>query len=261
MLWSEIVETATDQNITLINFDGTELSDLGLNLQAVINLKDLPSELLNQLALTTDKFDHYSQLILIGHGGKQLWQSLKIWQELNPSTRASEDPIDHFSKFHVEKYFNDRLGTDDLETIFPLSQSVLNPQQPFLNLQEFGQLVGWHHPSPFGVGINKQWGSWFAYRAVVLVKSNYQSTKATGSISPCQTCDKKPCIKTCPAKALDNESLNINACLSYRKQKDSNCKDRCIARMACPVGKEHQYDSEQIRYHYSKSLKTIKEVI
>ena len=231
-----------------MKFEGKELSHLGLNLQAVINLKDLPPELNNQLALTSEKFNQYSQLILIGHAGQKLWQKLKRWQELNLSSKTSEDPIDCFSKYHVEKYFNDRLNADDFEIIFPLSKPAQNTQQSFLNLQEIGQLVGWHHPSPFGVGINQQWGSWFAYRAVVLSKSDFQPTKPLNAMSPCQNCEKKPCIQACPADALDRESLNLDLCLSYRRKENSSCQERCIARMSCPVAKEHQYDLQQIKY-------------
>jgi len=239
-------------------FDGKTLSLVGLNLQAVINLTDLSSETMNQLSFNTDKLNHYSQLVLIGHAGKLLWQTLKQWSAHKNLLEKSSDPIDDFSKHHVQKYFIQRFKDKDFELIYPLTTAE-HSNTP-LNLQTLGQLAGWHHHSPFGVGINQQWGSWFAYRAVVLLKSHYQPTKSPHTKSPCQSCEDKPCIQSCPADALDSSQLNLKACLSYRTQKDSSCKDRCTARMACPVAEQHQYPLEQTQYHYSRSLQVIKKM-
>ena len=243
-------------------FNGEALSLVGLNLQAVINLKNLSPETVNQLSFNTDKLSHYSQLVLIGHAGKQLWQKLKQWQALRNLSEKLSDPVDDFSKYHVQKYFNQRFKENDFELIYPLTKATQSNSS--INLQTLGQIAGWHHQSPFGVGINQQWGSWFAYRAVVLLKSNYQPAKSPHSHfhsqSPCQSCENKPCIQSCPAGALDSAQLNLKACLSYRVQKDSRCQDRCIARMACPVAERHQYPLEQIQYHYSRSMQVIKKI-
>lgn len=230
-----------------IQLDANELSRIGLNLQAVINIKDLPCKLVEQLLLTTDKLSYYSQLVLIGNGGKLLWTKIK------ESGFSSENSIDDFSSNQVIQFFGKRFSTDDFELIFPNQ----NQNQPSLGLQTLGEIAGWHNPSPFKVGINQQWGSWFAYRAVVLVKSHYQPTIASTEPSPCKTCQIKPCIQICPANALESNELDLDSCIAYRKQDNSKCKDRCIARMACPVADKHQYPLEQIQYHYSLSMRMI----
>jgi len=231
----------------LARFDGEALSLVGLNLQAVISLKQLPSDLTVQLNTSTDKFDHYSQLLLIGHGGSLLWQNVNRWKESYPSNH----PIDDFSKFHVKDFLSKRFSSVDFEIIFPCVK------QSFVNFQALGQLAGWHHPSPFGLGINQHWGSWFAYRAVVLLKSRYLTTQIEHSKSPCLSCKNRDCVQTCPAYALSGDKLDLNRCIAYRKQPESKCKDRCIARMACPAAKQHQYRLEQIQYHYGRSMDTI----
>lgn len=258
---------------TPVVFDGKELSLVGLNLQAIINLKDLPVEIVTQLSANTNQFDHFSQLILIGHGGRLMWE------KLNESVIESEHPVDDFSKFHVQGFFAKRLAIDDFELVFPTPNENNIP----IGLQALGEMAGWHHPSPFGVGINQQWGSWFAYRVVVLVKSDYQTsvifkgaiskadvsqtvapeafdpkTAISEAQSPCQSCETKPCIQNCPASALEDKKLNLKRCVSYRMQARSKCKDRCLARMSCPVAAPHQYELEQIQYHYGRSLETIR---
>jgi epoxyqueuosine reductase len=226
-------------------FDGTELSLAGLNLQAVINIKDCPSNIRQQLSAVTSNLSHYNQLILIGHAGQSLWDKVKA------SNFVSIDPIDVYSKHHTTEFFRQYFSEQDYEIVFPTKN------QTSIGLQALGKIVGWHNESPFRVGINQKWGSWFAYRAVVLIKANYLTSAPMSDESPCNNCVEKPCIAACPANALVENSLDIVLCTGYRMQSDSQCKDRCIARMTCPIAKEHQYKLEQIGYHYSLSMKMI----
>lgn len=202
---------------------------------------------MSQISANTNRLENFTQLILIGHGGQLMWE------KLHETPIASSEPIDSYSRYHVENFFSEQLATDDFELIFP---ALFENNVP-IGLQALGEMAGWHYPSPFGIGVNDQWGSWFAYRAVVLAKSHYLPSVVSKSQSPCQSCGLKPCIKRCPAKALKGEKLDLDACISYRSQTDSNCKDCCIARMSCPVALPHQYKIEQIKYHYGRSLKTI----
>jgi ferredoxin len=164
-------------------------------------------------------------------------------------------------------------------------------QPPFfhLNLQSFGELAGWHHSSPFKVGINTDVGSWFAYRLLILANTEFKPSSKVNSQSPCVSCPSshhdqvldlqtdltdqsnsnsqldsypqsvqqtKPCVKQCPVNALtDQGDYDWKLCFNYRKQKHSLCQDRCLARMACPVAQQHAYTLEQIQYHYNLSRK------
>ena len=74
---------------------------------------------------------------------------------------------------------------------------------------------------------------------------------------PCDTCEDKPCIAVCPAKALNQGDLNLPACLDYRLESHSRCKSQCLSRIICPIAKEHRYSQEQINYHYAISMKMI----
>ncbi len=218
-----------------------DLNAQGLNLQAVFNIGDLPQNIKD----TLQAYPHYRQLILIGHAGPLLWQ------KINKEGMADEHPIDSFSQKHVSAWLATRHPQARYHYLYPGPTSI--------GLQSLGALAGWHHPSPFMVGINQTWGSWFAYRALVLADTDLPITLTTQSASPCTSCASRICVKSCPANAMQ-EGFNLNACLSYRRQTNSLCKDRCIARNSCPVGEEHRYSEAQISYHYGRSMTMIAKI-
>ena len=132
----------------------SSLAAQGLNLQAVFDLRQLPVDVTDSLALDETEHPLYTQLLLFGHRGRQLWQMMQA------RGMCGEHPIDDFSRERMTQLFAGPLAGHHYRIVFPSSLPV--------GLQRLGVLAGWHHDSPFRVGINKEWGSWFAYRAVVV---------------------------------------------------------------------------------------------
>jgi hypothetical protein len=223
--------------------DFTALNDVGLNLQAVLDLEALPAEMLAALRGRHDPHHRYRQLILIGHAGKTLWNAVKT------SGIRSEHPIDEFSVKTVEQWFAAHFANR--------AHAVIYPGDSPLGLQALGKIAGWHHTSPLMIGIQQTWGTWYAYRVVVLADTDLPSTPVLNSESPCVSCANKVCIAACPADALAGGMFDLSKCLSYRKEASSHCKATCVARVTCPVGSEHRYDDEQLHHVYSNSLKMI----
>ena len=221
---------------------GNQLDHSGLNLHAIFDLASLSDEMRKQLEELYPDLSNYKQLILFAHGGR------KLWEEVQPKLSASEHPIDAYSVEMVTNFCKHTTQISGFKIIYPSEKPV--------GLQSLGQLAGWHHSSPFRVGINQRWGSWFAYRVAILADSDFPITPKQQDPSACDTCSVKPCVTSCPAKALDSE-FSLQSCLDYRKEENSQCRDRCLARMACPIAKEHQYELEQIQYHYGISMKMI----
>jgi len=224
--------------------DKAVLNEAGLNLHAVFNLEELPGEMVAELRSRFDSSQRYRQLILIGHAGKTLWESLQA------SGIVSDNPIDDFSVRTVEQWLAEQ-GAGAHEIIYPGEQPV--------GLQTLGKLAGWHHPSPFMVGINEEWGTWYAYRVAVLADSDFEPTRPQESRSPCERCRDKVCIASCPGVALDGGTFVLEKCVSYRKQPSSGCRNSCLARISCPVGRQHRYCDEQIRHTYAISMKAIEQ--
>lgn len=217
-----------------------DLDAAGLNLQAVFDVAELPADL--QRVLPADEHGSYRQLLLIGHLGPTFWQQAKA------AGMQGEDPLDAFTRTCVVAWANRR---------FPeVRHALLYPGDVVIGLQRLGKLAGWHHPSPFMVGVAENWGSWFAYRAVLAADTDLPPTPPLNAASPCEHCARRPCVAACPAQALGN-GFDPDRCSGYRLAPGSNCRDQCLARSACPVGAAHRYGREQMAYHYGRSLATL----
>ncbi len=243
-----------------------ELAKSGLNLQAAFTISDLPPELINTLSEACAEMDQYRQVILLGHAGRDFWQALLTAKKTSKQTSslgkgeliASDNPVDSFTLQQVDSYFQQEYPAAKYQCLYPGDQPV--------DLQAFGRLAGWHGDSPFRLGVNKQWGSWYAYRALVLIDKlpsfdePCQVKTSSSQASPCTDCSPKPCVAACPVGALGqtHSTFKLQACLDYRVQPGSACSHQCLARSDCPVGKQHKYDQEQMQYHYGVSLEMIK---
>jgi len=164
------------------------LTAQGLSLHAVLDLASLPADVQASLALTPQERARYRQLILIGHQGRGFWQALQArgWH--------GSDPVDTFVGECIQAWMNGPLAGHAWVQVFPGPRPV--------GLQRLGELAGWHHPSPFWVGVDAEWGSWFAYRAVVLADTDLPLTLRRTLPSPCLDCSGQPCVAACPAQAL-----------------------------------------------------------
>lgn len=221
----------------------TPFADLdahGLNLQAVFNVQELPAEVC--AALPVDASGPFSQLLLIGNHGRTLWEQMAV------VGMVGDNPIDTFSCQHVTEWLRRCAPQVRYHFVYPGPLTI--------GLQRLGTLAGWHHPSPFMVGINAQWGSWFAYRVAVLLNTDWPTSSPLKEASPCEGCAAQVCVSSCPAGAL-RDGFNLAACLGYRQQPDSACRDRCLARNSCPVGADDRYSEAQIAYHYGQSMAVI----
>lgn len=219
--------------------DNALLDQAGFHLRAVFDVAALPETVRATLADAA----RFRQLILIGHGGRTLWERVKA------AGLQSEHPIDEFTRATVERWLTEQLPGVAHELIYPGDGPV--------GLQALGRLAGWHHDSPFRVGVNTAWGSWFAYRAVVLADSDLPLTSPMVGESPCVSCSDKPCVAACPANALADSDFSLQKCIAYRRQPDSRCRITCVARTSCPVRPEHRYDDAQIAHSYSRSMAMI----
>lgn len=220
------------------------LQDAGLNRLHVFNLADLPQALLTPLELLA----HERQLILFGHAGRTLWtrvQALRL---------ATDNPIDEYSVHTVQSWLVQALPRARARFVFPHG---LPPGQ-HVGLQTLGRLAGWQHGSPLMLGIDPQWGSWFAYRAVIITDTDLPGTTAHVSEPPCLTCEGRPCVTACAGRALDRGQLDAQACQSKRLEVDSVCALDCPARNACPVGAAHRYDKSQIEHGARCSLAALR---
>jgi len=228
--------------------DSAILAEHGLNLQAVFEIADLPPEMLAAME-PVESVSDYRQLLLFGHGGRQMWQALA-----GSAFRHDEDPVDGFSSDVVARFFSEENPGNSYTLLFPQKQGT---KQGTIPLQQLGKLAGWHHASPFRIGVNVRWGSWFAYRAVALADTAFTPTAPVPEPSPCESCTDKPCLSACPVTSSCGD-IKLDDCMGHRVAAASSCANTCLARLACPVMQEARYSDEQIAYHYGRSLESIR---
>lgn len=220
------------------------LDEAGLNRQHVFNVDELPSEVLAPL----DVAEHERQLILFAHAGKRLWECVQ-------AERGKEsDPIDEYSVRTVKRWIDRAIPHAVTRFVFPIGL----PAGQHVGLQSLGKLAGWHHPTPFMLGIDRKWGSWFAYRVAILADSTLPVSTKVNTANPCDSCTTKACINSCLGGALKTGKLEFQACQAQRLREGSPCATGCNARQSCPVGVEHKYEMSQIEHGAERSLNAIR---
>lgn len=229
----------------MITPDYTNLINNGLNLIAVFDTAALPTSIME--TLTDVPWQTYTRLVLVGNGGGE-----KLWAAMQHEEMQAPDPIDHFSIRLAKSFIAEQLGGANYHIVYPLTNYLLP-------LQQLGALAGWHHDSPLGLGIHSHYGVWFAYRVAFLVDADIPTRVDAQTPSPCDSCVDKPCITTCPVQAVGEIGrFKVNTCGKHRIAPNSPCVDRCLSRLACPVGREHRYPLAQIQYHYTHSLPSMR---
>ena len=153
-----------------------ELDACGLNLQAVFDVSRLPAAV--RETLPAGACARYRQLLLIGNLGSA------FWQHAAREGLHGEHPLDTFTRARVAAWLEGRLRG--------VRHQWLYPGEHRIGLQRLGTLAGWHQPSPFMVGVNEAWGSWFAYRAALLADTDLACTEPLAGASPCERCLDRP---------------------------------------------------------------------
>ena len=222
------------------------LATQGFNLQAVMRADQWPQRLRQSMEDCEVNIESTRRFVMLGAGGSLLWQ------QLSGDVTDSGHPLDTFSVNAAGRVVTEYWGGGDVEILYPGPTPV--------PLQQLGVFAGWSHVSPLGIGINTGFGTWFAYRALFALDNPLQETVPLASQgTPCDRCVEKPCRSACPAGAVRlHKSFDLDRCVSHRLEFASSCADRCLARLACPVGQDWRYDEDQLVYHGRRSLASLR---
>ncbi len=224
-----------------------DLEDCGLNLVAAFDISVLPESITNTLPDRAQ--EDYSSLLLVGTKGSSFWQHLK---SIN---KTQGDCLDEMSQKITIDIFSTHFANARYLVLYPHSEYVIP-------LQQLGHLVGWGRPSILGPGINIEYGTWFAYRTAMLVSESLPASEYAQAEEVCEQCIDKPCQTACPVSAVKTlGNFNLKSCIGYRVTDDSNCADKCLARLACPIGMDYFYQPDHLAHHGYFSLRSIKRYI
>lgn len=173
-------------------------------------------------------------VILIGNAGP--W----MWRRFAAERSGPQETLDGWSA-GILRTLAQRL---EAGACFPFDR-------PALPFQRWAQRCGTVHTSPIGLSIHREYGLWHAYRAAFAFDRSLALPDRAPEASPCESCEERPCLSTCPVDAFGVAAYDVEACADHLRQRQgADCMDLgCRARRACPVGTAYIYEPPQARFH------------
>ncbi|MBX3021161.1 MAG: hypothetical protein KF799_05735 [Bdellovibrionales bacterium] len=135
------------------------LAERGLNVFAGCNIRDLPEDIVVELDRQGVSLN--SALFVVGNGGRRLWEA--IHEEQGGELDCAQHPIDRFSVEQVRCFQEQVFKDAKIEWLYPHSR--LN-----IPLQRIGRALNIARRSNLGLDMHREFGPWFAYRAVFTVE-------------------------------------------------------------------------------------------
>ena len=208
---------------------------------AVASLDDVPDMKDGSAART---------LLLVGNVGGAMWPAFARSGAL---ADPHPDRMDRWTRRVI-----DAIATDCGATpLYPFSGP---PYHPFQRWAARAEPV---HVSPLRIFIHPTFGLWHAYRAALIFGERLDLSRIAGpdaakssADNPCVTCDGRPCLSACPVGAFQEAGFDDLACARHVDGPDgTECRDHgCLARRACPVGREYSYSPPQMAFHMEAFL-------
>ncbi len=176
-------------------------------------------------------------VVLIGNAGAAMWDA---FEASNPDP-GQRNPLDSW----LEPRIQAAAEAAGAHPIFP------NQGPPFVPIQDWAACAEPVHRSPIGLMIHPEFGLWHVYRAALCFGELLDLPPRDNAPSPCDTCAAKPCLNVCPADAFGPASFDAASCLAHvESAAGAPCRERgCMARRACPVGREYLYPEPAQAFH------------
>lgn len=176
-------------------------------------------------------------VVLVGHFGSSIWPHFMRWRQDHPGV---QDPLDAWSK-EVLTIVAVKL---DAKAVFP-------SDKPYLPFQQWAMRAEGLRASPLGLLVHPEFGLWQAFRGALLFEHPIDFPDRNATDHPCDSCMEKPCLSACPVDAFDGASFAVDRCRGYLSTKDGKTclHGGCLARLACPIGRNHVYVPDQQRFH------------
>jgi ferredoxin len=177
-------------------------------------------------------------LLLVGQAGSAPWPYFKIW--LGQQPKIPDNPLDSWSREvigAVARRFEAR--------------AVSPSDRPYHPFQQWAMRAEGLKPSPLGILMHPHYGLWHAYRGALLFNAALELPRAGPSRHLCEACAGKPCLHSCPVDAFSSDTFAHEACVGHVRGKDGAAclGGGCLARNACPYGREYRYPGEVQAFH------------
>ncbi len=123
---------------------------------------------------------------------------------------------------------------------------------PYPPMQRWAKRAEPAYSSPIGILIHPEYGLWHAYRGAMLFPERHAFTPRRDLPSPCESCAERACLSSCPVGAFSTEGYDVPACVArLNDETGADCRDGCLARRACPIGRAWRYPIPASQFHMS----------
>lgn len=177
-------------------------------------------------------------LVLVGNAGPAMWPVFTASAE---AADGRPHPMDRWCR----RVIGDVAARFGACAVFPFEGP---PYHPFQRWALRAEPV---RPSPLGILIHPDYGLWHAYRGALVFPERFDPPGPDMRPSPCESCRDKPCLTACPVHAFTSDGYDVAACAGHlgRAEGRDCLGGGCLARRACPVGREHIYEPAQAAFH------------
>jgi len=177
-------------------------------------------------------------VLMVGSAGPDFWAAFQAASEAGD---GSQDPMDRFTR----RVLNGLASRFGFSAVYPFEGP---PYHPF---QRWALRCGGFSQSPVGVLAHHAYGPWLGLRAAFLCPDRLPLEAAAPPAGPCRACADKPCMSACPVDAISTSGgYDVGKCRDHLIADTSvSCWAGCLARHACPVGRDHAPVSAQGRFH------------
>jgi NAD-dependent dihydropyrimidine dehydrogenase PreA subunit len=182
-------------------------------------------------------------LLLFGFVGAAQWTAFAASPEAKDDQRQS---LDRWSRRVLTALATQFAATP----LFPFEGP---PYWPF---QAWARRAEPVFPSPLGLLIHPEYGLSHSYRGALAFASAIETPVLAPTASPCDRCEAKPCLEACPVGAFSATRYDLDACVGWLRGGEGGAclGGGCLARRACPVGRDHAQTPEQARFHMAAFL-------
>jgi hypothetical protein len=181
-------------------------------------------------------------VLLAGNAGPAMWKAFSRTEHHQP------DPLDRWSRSILETI----ATCHDAGVVMP------SDGPPFAPFQRWAMRAEPVYPSPLGILIHPRWGLWHGYRGALVFAKALSLPRREALENPCESCAERPCLTPCPVEAFARSQYRVDACAEHLQGPNSaDCRIAgCLARRACPVGRDARYGPEQSSFHMASFLAT-----
>ncbi len=177
---------------------------------------------------------------LIGNRGRVMWECFSV---SDIARDGQPNPLDRWTKAVVKPL----VPIHNAHALFPF----IDGNDTYWPFQQWAKAALGLQQSPPGLMIDPEYGLWQAFRAVLVFEREFDLGETRRAAHPCDTCGDRPCLKTCPVGAITQTKYRVNTCRQHVISRQGQlCRTTgCLARNACPVGREHAYSNAQQEFH------------